>query len=120
MKARIVSLFGIASVALAAALPMGQALAHDDVRWSVSVGVPAYTQTYVQPAPPQVVYVNRAPVYYRNDGWGDREWREHEWREHERLEHERREWWREHEMHERREHERQEWYEHYRRGNDWR
>lgn len=84
------------------------ASAHDDVRWSVSVGVPVYTQqpVYVQPAPsyyPPVVQV-RSPSYYapswREREWHEREWREHEWREHEQREHERHEW---HEWHERHE-----------------
>jgi hypothetical protein len=80
------------------------AMAHGQVDWSVSIGVPAYAPPPVVYAAPPVVYEEPAPVVryrpqpyyvypaygYRDPYWRRRAWREHEWREHERREHEER------------------------------
>jgi len=90
----------------------GTASAHDNVGFSVSIGVPvepvyAPPPPVVYAPPPRVVYAPPAPVYYpprvayyepgyrpgwvwmgnrweRRHGWREREWREREWREHHR------------------------------------
>lgn len=65
-----------AALALVGTLGVGMAQAHDDVRWSVTIGAPAYSQSYVpayaRPVPaymqPAPVYVVPAPVY-RHHGY---------------------------------------------------
>ncbi len=59
----IKTLISVTAVGLAAALSAGAAQAHTDVRWSVSIGVPALP-VYVQPAVAAPVYVEPAPVIY--------------------------------------------------------